>query len=264
MVRVRESWDKPLTCEVLFGWHRLLMAGAARGPVGEWRTGSEPMQVISGRVDRPTVHFEAPPSAQVPIEMKRFIGWFNVEARRILHPPVRAALAHLYFETIHPFTDGNGRIGRAVAEKALSQALGRPAVLSISQSIEGNRKSYYAALQAAQRSNNITNWVRYFAQVAVAAQDLVEKRVLFVLAKAKFLDRIKGEINDRQRKVVERILREGPTGFQGGMNARKYMSLTGASKATATRDLGDLASRGIMAAKGAGRSVRYDLILFPD
>ncbi len=263
MVAVRNGFREPLSEETLFSWHRMLLGGSSGLRVGAWREGGDPMQVVSGRIDRPTVHFEAPPSERVPAEMARFIAWFNNTApggpKEIPQPPVRSALAHLYFETIHPFEDGNGRIGRALAEKALSQGLGRPAVLSLSHAIDGARNAYYDALKTAQRSNEVTAWVHWFVSVIVQSQRDAEAQVRFVLRKAKFLQRFESGLNERQLKVVRRMLEAGPDGFTGGMNARKYIALTAASKATATRDLQQLAVMGALVPTGGGRSTRYEL-----
>lgn len=221
------------------------------------------MQVVSGRIDRPTVHFEEPPSAEVPTEMARFIQWFNDTAsggpKTIPHPPVRSALAHLYFESIHPFEDGNGRIGRALSEKALSQGLDRPVVLSLSAAIDAERNAYYDALKSAQRGNEVSEWVRWFVGVVVKAQQGAEAQVRFVLRKSKFLQRHESKLNERQLKVVQRMFDAGPEGFIGGMNARKYVALTGTSKATSTRDLQQLASLGALVPVGGGRSTPYEL-----
>jgi Fic family protein len=149
MIDVRKTFSEPLTEEKLFAWHRLLLGENKRLEVGQWRTHEEPMQVVSGAMSKEKVHFEAPPSSKVPQEMNAFIDWFNETGPggeyEIKYAPVRSAVAHLYFETIHPFEDGNGRIGRAIAEKALSQTIGRPVVLSLSRTIEANRRHYYGA-----------------------------------------------------------------------------------------------------------------------
>lgn len=257
MVEVRESWSEPLSKEMLFHWHELLFDVTPRGRVGAWRTGDEPMQVVSGRIGRQRVHFEAPPSRRVADEMGQFIHWFNAVAPENLHPPVRAAVAHLYFESIHPFEDGNGRIGRALAEKALSQALGRPAVLSLSAVIESRKADYYRELSKAQQSVDVSEWVQFFAQVTLDAQRQALETVDFVLKQARFFDQFDPALSDRQRKVLRRVFDEGPDGFQGALNARKYASLTRTSKATATRDLQHLVEIGALAAIGAGRSRRY-------
>lgn len=260
-VNVRNTWQRQLTSANIFAWHRLLMIGAKGIRIGAWRNDPSPMQVVSGRADRPTVHFEAPPAKRVPREMKQFLAWFNGAAREIPHAPVRAAVAHLYFESIHPFDDGNGRIGRAIAEKALAQALGRPALLSLSRGIEAGKKSYYLELEKAQKSAEITPWIAWFTSLTLRAQDTAQRDIDFILAKSRFFDRWKDSLGERQQRMVRRMLEAGPLGFQGGINARKYMSLTKVSKATATRDLQSLAESGVLRPVGKGRSVRYELVL---
>lgn len=261
MVAVRETWDASLDDATLFAWHQKLMPSDSRVLRGAWRTHAEPMQVISGAIGKERLHFEAPPSAQVPVEMARFIDWFNGSRGTIAGPPVRAAITHLYFESIHPFEDGNGRIGRALAEKALSQELGRPAMLSLSRTIEARRRDYYEALERAQRSNEITPWVQYFVATVLAAQRDAETLVTFVLNQARFFDRHRDLLNERQTRTIRRMLEAGPDGFTGGMNARKYVSLHQVSKATATRDLQALAEIGAFRPIGAGRNARYELNL---
>ena len=261
MVLVRQEWDRPLDQEMMFSWHRALMKGNTRVKVGAWRTHEEPMQVISGAVGKEKLHFEAPPSAKVPEQMAAFLRWFNDSGKPPPAAPVRAALAHLYFESIHPFEDGNGRLGRAVAEKALSQGLGRPATISLSRTIEANRKQYYDALERAQRSNEVTEWISYFVPTVVAAQRDAVDLVTFVLDQAKLFDRLRDQLSERQTKVLKRMLADGPGGFEGGLNARKYISLTKVSKATATRDLQQLVKLGALVPVGAGRSARYEVNL---
>lgn len=263
MIDVRNSYAEPLTEDKLFHWHSLLMQGSRGITIGAWRTHEDPMQVVSGAMGREKVHFEAPPSAQVSIEMNRFISWFNDTApgcsQEIKKPIIRAAIAHLYFETIHPFEDGNGRIGRAIAEKALAQSVNQPLLLSLSKAIEANKKDYYEALQEAQRGNEISRWIKYFVATTLEAQEQAEKLIEFSLQKTKFFDQHQSQLNDRQLKGIRRMLEAGPEGFEGGMNARKWVSITGASKATATRDLQDLAEKGIFVPVGGGRSTRYEL-----
>lgn len=262
MVDVRKNYQEPLTEEMLFTWHKMLMSGRRHMEIGAWRTHEEPMQIISGPVGRWKVHFEAPPSGQVPAEMTGFIDWFNETApsakNEIKNPVVRSAIAHLYFESIHPFEDGNGRLGRALSEKALSQGLGRPTLLSLSETIEANKKDYYEALKTAQRSNNITPWIEYFADTTLQAQTRAEKNINFVLKKTKFFDRFKDQLNERQLKIIRRMLDEGPRGFEGGMSTKKYIAITKTSKATATRDLQYLSEIGVLKQTGSGRSTRYD------
>jgi Fic family protein len=263
MVAVRTSFRDALTEDTLFAWHRMLLGSAFGLRIGGWREGGDPMQVVSGSIDRPTVHFEAPPAERIPDEMARFIGWFNDTAPRgpkaISHPPLRASLAHLYFESIHPFEDGNGRIGRALSEKALSQGLDRPVILSLSRSIDAKRKDYYEALKVAQRGNEVTDWVQWFVGVIGQAQRDACDQVRFVLRKSRFFQRYEPELNERQLKIVRRMFQSGAEGFIGGMNARKYVAITGVSKATATRDLQHLAQLGALTLLGGGRSTHYEL-----
>ncbi|QEC41893.1 Fic family protein [Pseudobacter ginsenosidimutans] len=263
VVDVRNSYAEPLTEDKLFEWHKALLKQSKHINTGAWRKDDEPTQVISGTIGRETIHFEAPPSARVPEEMNRFINWFNDTApggkREIRNAPIRSAIAHLYFESIHPFEDGNGRIGRAIAEKALSQTIGRPVLLSLSATIERNKKDYYAAFATAQKSNDITDWVIYFTQVILQAQHEAKSMIELTLSKTKFFDRYKGSLNERQLKAINKMLEALPEGFEGGMTAKKYMSITRASKATATRDLQELSEKGVLLSQGGGRSIHYNL-----
>ncbi len=265
MLSVRNTFADPLSEETLFEWHRLIMTGHRHVAAGQWRTHAEPMQVVSGAVGHERVHFEAPPSSRIQGEMARFIQWFNDTAiggpKEIRKAAVRSALAHLYFESIHPFEDGNGRIGRALSEKVLSQGLGRPALLSLSRAIEAKRRDYYDALKESQQSNEVTPWVTWFVNMVLEAQSQAEEQIDFTLKKTQLFDRVRSQINDRQVQIVHRMLEKGPKGFEGGMSAKKYMIITGASKATATRDLQDLAEKNIFIATGSGRSTRYKVNL---
>ena len=261
MLAVRKNFNEALSERELLDWHSMLMKGNTSVQVGQWRTHEEPMQIVSGAMGREVVHFQAPPSERIPSEMEAFIAWFNRAKDIIKKPIIRAAVAHLYFESIHPFEDGNGRIGRAIAERALSQSINRPVLFSLSKSIESSKNAYYNALKNAQCSNEITEWVNYFVQTVLDAQIDAEQEIEFTLKKTKFFDQHKNGLNDRQEKVVRRMLDEGHKGFEGGMNARKYVSLTGASKATSTRDLQDLVEKGVFIPIGGGRSTRYEIKL---
>jgi Fic family protein len=263
MIDVRNSFKEPLTQEKIWEWHKALLGSSNRIRIGAWRKDDEPMQVISGRIGSETVHFEAPPSSRVPVEMEHFIEWFNQTAPggslEINSAPVRSAIAHLYFESIHPLEDGNGRIGRAIAEKALSQTLGRPVLLSLSEAIEIDRTAYYAALKKAQQSNDISEWINYFVSVTLTAQRKAKTLVNFTLQKTRFFDKYKEQLNSRQKKAIIKMLDAGTEGFKGGMTAKKYISITKTSKATATRDLQELSDLEILITAGSGRSVHYDL-----
>jgi len=259
MLAIRKQFTTPLTKKMLFDWHTMLMKGSKGIKIGQWRSHEEPMQIVSGAMGREIVHFEAPPSNIVPSKMKGFISWFNESQNIIKKPIIRSAIAHLYFESIHPFEDGNGRIGRAVAEKALSQSIGRPVLFSLSKSIESNKSTYYEALKSAQRSNDITGWISYFIKTVLDAQIDAEQEIEFTLKKTKLFDIHQDELNDRQQKVIRRMMEEGYQGFEGGMNARKYVSIASTSKATATRDLQDLVQKGVFKPIGGGRSTRYEI-----
>ncbi len=262
---IQNSYSSPLTSEMLFDWHKKLLTHETHISLGKWRTHEEPMQVVSGAMGRQIVHFQAPPSEQVNQEMTYFINWFNntspIGSTPIAQAPIRAAIAHLYFETIHPFEDGNGRIGRAIAEKALIQTLGYPLLISLSTHIENDKKTYYKKLQQGQSSNEITEWIHFFVDIILKALEYSEQMLDFTLQKTKLLDRFNSQLNERQLKVVHRMLSEGPKGFEGGMTARKYVGITKTSKATATRDLQFLLGIGIFELRGKGRSVSYRLNL---
>jgi Fic family protein len=265
MIDIRDSYDEKLTKRTLFSWHQMVMQGSKGYKVGSWRTGKDNMRVVTGAYGKEKVHFVAPPSEQVPGEMKSFIKWFNDtglgEKNEIKNPVIRSAIAHLYFETIHPFEDGNGRIGRAISDKALLQGFEGSMLLSLSRTVEQNKNQYYDAIKQAQRSNKITSWLVYFSNLALQAQTEAEEEIDFTLRKTKFFDKFGTGLNDRQLKVIRRMFEQGPKGFEGGMNAKEYISINSTSKATATRDLQDLVERKIFVPMGGGRSTSYDINL---
>jgi len=265
MVDLYRSFSQPLSNEMLFGWHRMMTSGRKDlVDIGRYRTSREPMQVVSGPIGAPTVHLEAPPSKQVPAEMKRFVSWFNRTApgsREPLPAITRAGTAHLFFESIHPFEDGNGRIGRAIAEKAMAQSFGQPVLVALATTILAHQMSYYQALERANRQNDITEWLNWFGGIALEAQRRSIAQVEFIIAKVKLLDRLRGQINERQQKALIRMFREGPEGFKGGLSAGNYCTITGASPATTTRDLADLTERGALIRTGERKHARYALNL---
>ncbi len=263
MVDLYRSFSTPLSPEMLFRWHGMIVSGRRDlKDVGRFRTGTEPMQVVSGRIDVPHVHFEAPPSSRVAPEMSRFLEWFRQtgkDGQQPLSALTRAAVAHLYFESIHPFEDGNGRIGRAIAEKSLAESLGQPTLITLAATILLRRKAYYEALEAANKQNEITNWVAWFAGITIEAQRRTIALAEFLIDKTKLLDRLKGELNERQTKALMRMFREGPEGFKGGLSAGKYTTITGSSPATTTRDLSDLVTKEALIRDGELRHARYRL-----
>lgn len=265
MVQLYRHYQQPLTQKLFFEWHRMIMNGRRDlDNIGAWRTSAEPMQIVSGRLYEPKIHFEAPPAKRISKEMARFIKWFNAtapEGKAPLPALTRAAIAHLYFESIHPFEDGNGRIGRAIAEKALAQALRKPALISLSSTIHAKRKHYYAMLEQSNKSNQIDAWLAYFAKTILDAQQTSMRQVEFIIQKTKFFDRHREQLNARQQKMIERMFREGINGFEGGLSAENYIRITKTSRATATRDLVDLVEKKAMTKHGSGKGTRYDLNL---
>jgi Fic family protein len=265
MVDLYRNYATPLAEKTMFDWHAMLLSGnRSIKVIGGYRTHAEPMQVVSGPDYRHTVHFEAPPSKRVPAEMKRFISWFNDTtpgAKSPLSALTRAGIAHLYFVCIHPFEDGNGRIGRALAEKSLAQNLGQPSLIALAYTIERKRKDYYAALERSNKENEITDWLKYFAGTVLEAQDNTLRRVDFYVSKARFYERLRGKLNERQEKIVARMFAEGIDGFTGGLSAENYIRIGKTSRATATRDLQDLVEKGALTRTGELRHTRYYLNL---
>ncbi len=256
MVDLFERYDEPLTHQNLHHWHRLLMQGNRNiRAVGEYRSHEEPMQVISGYMHKPKVHFEAPPSPHIGKEMDAFIEWFNKS--RTLPALTRAGLAHLYFVCIHPYEDGNGRLARSLVEKALAQAVGQPSLIALSQTIQTSRKAYYDALEANNKDLEITDWLLYFSETILKAQHTSEQLIDFIIDKTRLLDRLGGQLNERQEKAILRMFKAGIAGFEGGLSADNYRRITGAPRATTTRDLSDLVKKEALIRTGQLKGTRY-------
>lgn len=254
---VYESFDQPLTHEMLFQLHFKLFGDQSHiTDCGKYRTHVEPMQIVSHRYDDPKVFFEAPPSLKIPDEMNAFVDWFNTTSTSepIL---VRAAIAHLYFESIHPFEDGNGRIGRVLVEKVLSQGAGRPVLIAVSKVLEKRRKEYYAALERCNRTLEVGHWVEFFTDVVLQAQKESMSLLYFLIEKSKMLTALAGQLNIRQEKALLRMLAEGLDGFKGGLSAENYIAITKTSRATATRDLTELVQKEVLVKTGELRHTRY-------
>ncbi len=252
-----QTYNKSLTHKMLYRWHKMLTGNDQRvSDIGKYRTHPDPMQIISGRYDQHRVFFEAPPSKKVHEEMTRFINWFNKsdDSQSVL---VRAAIVHVYFESIHPFEDGNGRIGRALVEKALSQSLGQPIFIAISEGISKRKKKYYDALASTNRTLDIQKWLEYFAEVIIQAQEKSIALIQFLMAKSQLMKRLESHLNLRQKKILLRMFNEGLTGFSGGLSAENYIKITKASRATATRDLKDLINKGALYKTGDLKHTRY-------
>lgn len=258
------NFADPLSHESLCKWHDMLMNGRIDLERGKYRTSKKPMQVISNRVGNPTVHFQAPVYSEVPQEMSTFVNWFNssvLDGRLTLPPLIRAGIAHLYFVSIHPFEDGNGRLGRALVEKSLSQNMGHPTLIALSSAINEKRNDYYDALESQNKHNEITPWLEYFGKTIILAQQRTIKQVEFTLSKAKFFEVYKKNLNPRQLKVVTRMFREGIKGFTGGLSAKNYIAIAKTTASTATRDLKSLVDMGAFSKTGELKHTRYFLNL---
>lgn len=263
MLDATQRFDDPLTAQRLFDWHASLFptgrSGLRRIPVGCWRSSEAgPMQVVSGPIGRERVHFEAPDAGRLEPEMTRFLHWFN--GPLAVDPVLKAAVAHLWFLTIHPFEDGNGRIARAIADMALARADGmRERFYSMSSQIEAERNEYYVRLESAQRGGlNITVWMEWFLGCLGRAIGAADTTLVAVLRKARLWQRISGHsINDRQRHVIARMM----DGFEGFLSTSKYAKIAGCSTDTALRDIGELLRHGILVHNpGGGRSTSYRLV----
>ena len=263
MIDLYKTYNTALTHEKLYDWHsKLLGHRNDLEYIGCYRGGEELMQVISGRIGEPTIHFEAPPSERVKNEMEIFIEWFNESQnrfRKTVPTLTRAGITHLYFESIHPFEDGNGRIGRVLSEKVLAQGLRQPTLLALSTIINKYKKRYYDALERANKNNEITEWLIYFANTILEALAYTQKAIEFLIEKAKILNRLEGELNSRQKKALLRIFEAGHEGFQGGLSANNYISITKATQPTTTRDLVDLVQKGVLYKIGERKHTRYYL-----
>jgi len=261
MVDLYRTFDEPVSHSKLFTWHKMLTSGRRDLiDIGRYRTHEDAMQVVSDVLHEPKIHFEAPPSKGMNSEMEKFIDWFNgcaPDAKNPLPALTRAGIAHLYFVCVHPFEDGNGRIGRAISEIALSQFLGQPTLLALSYTIQNAKKAYYRNLELSNKDLEITDWLQYFAETVLEAQSYSQRLIDFLIAKIHFYDRLRDQLNERQDKVVARMFKEGLEGFKGGLNADNYISITETSRATATRDLQDLVENGALLRTGERKHTRY-------
>ena len=269
MLDAIDNHEQPLTIERLYQWHRWLFPAnewsVQRLNVGQLR-GDEPMLVVSGRVDRPTVHFEAPPRAALDDQLAAFIFWFNQTRHDpTIDPLLRAAICHFWFVTLHPVDDGNGRLTRALTDLALSQADSHSIRLyAMSVAILELRGDYYRALESAQRGSlDITSWICWFLDTLDYSIELALQVIDRSLAKKHFwLQHCHDGLSPEQTKVINRLLDGGQQGFENGINASQYQKVAGVSKATATRHLAELVGRGcIEKLPGGGRNTRYQIRL---
>jgi Fic family protein len=263
MLDATGKYSTPLTSDRLFGWHAALFptgrSGMNKITVGAWRTEeSGPMQVVSGPIGREKVHYEAPKAKSLSNEMQAFIDWFN--GTQDIDPVLKAAIAHLWFVTIHPFEDGNGRIARAIADMALARSENSPQrFYSMSAQIRQEREAYYDILETTQKGDlDITEWLEWFLDCLDRAFDRADTILASVLRKARFWKKHANKsFNDRQRKMIERLFE----GFEGKLNTSKWAKITKSSQDTALRDIDDLVEKGVLAKDAAGgRSTSYSLI----
>lgn len=262
MLDATQRYDTPLTEARLWGWHAALFptgrSGIRKLIVGAWRDdASGPMQVVSGPMGKERVHYEAPAAERLNVEMEAFFRWFTDKAE--IDPVIKGALAHLWFVTIHPFDDGNGRIARAIADMALARSEeSTQRFYSMSAQIRLERKNYYDVLEATQRGQlDVTDWIEWFLDCLDRAIAGADATLEGVLRKARYWDALRDQpLNARQRKVIERML----SGFEGKMTSSKWARMTSTSPDTALRDITDLVARRILARNNAGgRGIGYFL-----
>jgi Fic family protein len=261
MLDATQRYDQPLTSERLFGWHASLFPTGRSGmhpiTVGGWRDDrTAPMQVVSGPVGRERVHFEAPAAERLDVEMQQFLAWFNGDAAT--EPVLKAALAHLWFVTIHPFDDGNGRIARAIADMSLARSEGSSQrFYSMSAQIREERGEYYGILERTQKGTlDVTPWIEWFLGCLTRAIDRAQAALSGVMEKARYWELRDVPLNERQRLVINRMLE----GFEGKLTTSKWAALTKSSNDTALRDIQQLVERGVLVRNpGGGRSTSYSL-----
>ena len=262
-----QKYDKLLSTDRLKGWHAALFPSGYSGlhkiRVRQWR-GKEPMKVVSGPIGKEKIHFEAPPGEKVEAEMREFLRWWE-SSRKDTDGILRAGLAHLYFVVIHPFEDGNGRIARALTDMALAQDEKlNVRYYSLSSQIMEERKGYCDILEKCTKGDSVdvTEWLVWFLECFERAIQRSDRIIGNVLAKADFWqEHAQTGLNERQKKVLNRMLDAGPGGFAGGLTTRKYVSLAKVSRATAFREIADMLDKKILRQlAGKGRSVHYDLV----
>jgi Fic family protein len=268
MLEATRQPDLQLTLDRLLHWHELLFAADSSLShraihIGQLR-GSEPMQVVSGRLDRPRVHFEAPPRQGLDRQVEDFLDWFARSRNDAgLDPLLRAGIAHFWFVTLHPFDDGNGRLTRAITDLALTQA--DPLAIrfyAMSASILADRQGYYQILESSQKATpEISAWLEWFLRTLLDSLEQAHTRINRLLTKTRFWQRHRLQtLSTEQTKMLNRLLDGGPKGFEDGINASQYQAVAKVSKATATRHLTDLLDKGcLLRLPGGGRSTRYGL-----
>lgn len=265
LIDATQNYDQPLSSDRLWGWQAALFptgySGMHKIKVGGLRDSLEPMRVLSGPIGREKVHFEAPPSDRLEGEMRQFLSWWE-ESKGQVEGIIRAAIAHLWFVTVHPFDDGNGRIARVLTDMALAQDdKQRVRYFTLSAEIMGEREDYYNILEKTQQGScDVTGWLVWFLGCFARAIQHSDGLLNGVFAKAEFWRaHAQDKLTDRQMKVINRLLDAGPDGFEGGLTTQKFASMTHCSRVTAYRELNQLSELGILRRKGLGRAVKYEL-----
>ena len=259
VLAVREDWNAPLSASLLLRWHGALLAGDARGvKAGAFR--ADPVRVVSvDRFGEMETRFEAPPPERVPEEISRFVSIWNVPAEKPADVALKAAFLHPHFESIHPFEDGNGRIGRALVAKVLSEGLGHPIALPVSTLVSRHRRAYYDELHAASLSLDWTSWAGFFVPVLAELLEGFLSAARFVAAKRDYLSRYEACLSERARKVILQMFEDGEAGAKAGLSAAKWTRMAKVSKPTATRDMAELVQAGAVVPTGDGPMTRYHL-----
>lgn len=266
LIDATRNHEDALTAQRLKGWQAALFptgySGITKVITGDWRSGEEPMRVVSGPVGKETVHYEAPPAENVDVMMDEFLEWFQTPQGK-LDGLVRAAIAHFWYVSIHPFQDGNGRIARTIADMALAQDEKTDCrMYSMSAQIEAERNDYYDVLERTQKGNgDITEWMVWFLECLERAIRRSDVEVHKATEKARMWQELAHlNLNARQRKAINKLFESGAGGFEGGLTNRKYVGMTRTSRETAKRDIADLVSKGVLIKNpGGGRSVSYRL-----
>jgi Fic family protein len=267
LLEATQGFDNELTIERLFGWHAALFptgySGLHKILVAAWRDDREgPMRIVSGPIGREKIHYEAPPADHVAVEMSHFLRWWDTSQKEV-DGLLRAAVSHLRFVAVHPFEDGNGRIARTLTDMALAQdEMLATRYYSLSSQIMSDRESYYSVLESTnKRDGDLTEWILWFLDCMSRAIQRSNDLLSTIMQKSRFWQRhVQIEFNERQRKVINRLLDAGHGGFEGGMTNRKYASMTHVSRATAQRELADLVDKDILRSNpGGGRSASYSL-----
>jgi len=253
------TYTESLSHEYLYNWHKLLLSKSnSVEHIGEYRKHLDPMLVVSGQVNNPKIHFEAPPSSEIPNQMNQFLSWYNhCNTENRLNVLVKSGIAHLYFISIHPFEDGNGRIARFISQKSIIQDLGKPIILSISNIINKHKNEYYNQLDKSNKSLEITDWLIYFAKTIIESLEFSNIKIRSIINKNKILRKFGNSLNSRQIKLINKLFEYDYESFEGGLSLSNYLSIVKTSSATASRDLSELVKLGVLAKTGEKRYTRY-------